>query len=114
MSTELRFSAQRLLGNQRVRTDGTRVNLVVHQVRQLQHVDVADRDRLFELVAGHAVMQRCLARSRQTGALEQAILMIVITYLPHGIVDTFLIARRRRMTAAARTQDLNEAANGRA
>src|SRR5579864_1997659 len=35
LSAELRLSAQRLLSDQRVRTDGARVNLVVHQVRQL-------------------------------------------------------------------------------
>ena len=49
LSTELRLAAQRLLGDERVRTDGTRVDLVVDQVRELEHVDVADRDRLFEL-----------------------------------------------------------------
>ena len=62
LSAELRLAAQRLLGDQRVRSDRTRVDLVVDQVRQLQHVDVADCDRLFELVAGHAVVQVGLAR----------------------------------------------------
>src|ERR1700685_1935907 len=61
LSAELRLAAQWLLGDQRVGSDGTRVNLVVHQMRQLQHVDVADAHRLFELVAGHAVVQRRLA-----------------------------------------------------
>src|ERR1700686_528203 len=73
LSSELRLAAQRLLGDQRVRTDGTRVNLVVHQVRQLQHVDVTNRDRLFELLTGHAVVKSGLARSWQTGVFEQSL-----------------------------------------
>src|ERR1019366_495931 len=39
LASELRLATQRLLRDQRVRPDGTRMNLVVHQVRQLQHVD---------------------------------------------------------------------------
>jgi branched-chain amino acid transport system permease protein len=42
-----------------------------------------------------------------------AVLMLVIAYLPHGIVDTLQIARRRRITAAARAQPVaKEAADG--
>ena len=47
------------------------MNLVVHQVRQLQHVDVAHGDRQFELLARHAVAQRGLARSGQARARQQ-------------------------------------------
>ena len=56
LAAELRLAAQRLLGDQRVRPDGAGVDLVVHQVRQLQHVDVAHRHRLLERLPGHAVV----------------------------------------------------------
>ena len=55
LAAELRLAAQRLLGDERVRTDRTRMDLVVHQMVQLQHVDVADRDRARERLAGAAV-----------------------------------------------------------
>ena len=51
LAAELRLAAERLLGDERVRSDRPRVDLVVDQVRQLQHVDVADGDVLLELVA---------------------------------------------------------------
>jgi branched-chain amino acid transport system permease protein len=42
-----------------------------------------------------------------------AVLMLVITYLPHGIVDTLLITYRRKVTGAARADALaREAADG--
>jgi branched-chain amino acid transport system permease protein len=42
-----------------------------------------------------------------------AVLMLVITYLPHGIVDSLMIAYRRRATGAARADALaKEAADG--
>src|ERR1017187_9989949 len=65
LATELRLAAQRLLGDQRVRSDGTRVDLVVNQVGKFEHVDITDRDRLLELVTRHAVVQVRLARTRQ-------------------------------------------------
>src|SRR6266568_4125492 len=71
LTTKLRLAAQRLLGNQRVRSNGSRVDLVVDQVRQLEHVDVANRHRLFEAFSGHAVIKERLARSRQPGTLQQ-------------------------------------------
>ena len=48
LAAELRLAAQRLLRDQRIRSDGAGVDLVVDQVRQLQHVDVAHRHRLLE------------------------------------------------------------------
>ena len=62
LPAELRLAAQRLSRNQRVRPDGPRVNLVVHQVRKLEHVNVAHRHRLLELLACHAVVESRLAR----------------------------------------------------
>src|SRR5207249_4813472 len=71
LSAELRLAAQRLLSDERVRPDGTSVNLVVNKMRQLEHVDVADSDWLVELVAAHAVEEVDLAGMRQTCNLEQ-------------------------------------------
>src|ERR1700722_8443299 len=61
LPTELRLATQRLLRDERIRSDRTSVNLVVDQVGKLQHVDVAHSCRLFELLARHAVKQRRLA-----------------------------------------------------
>ena len=60
LAAELRLAAERLLGDQRVRPDRARVDLVVHQVRQLQHVDVADGDVLLELVARSCRRTACV------------------------------------------------------
>src|SRR6266404_6144777 len=71
LAAELRLAAERLLRDERVRADGARVNLVVDEVRKLEHVDVADSDRLVELVAAHAVEEVDLAGVRQTRDFEQ-------------------------------------------
>src|SRR5437773_5985351 len=73
LSAELRLAAERLLRDERVRPDRARMDLVVDQVRQLQHVDVADRDVLLERLAGHAVVQLRLAALRQARAIEPAL-----------------------------------------
>ena len=70
LSTELRFTAERLLGDERVRADGASVNLVIDQVRQLQHIDVADRDFLLERHTRHAIVEPRLACFRQVRLLE--------------------------------------------
>src|SRR5207302_987800 len=51
LSTELGLSAQRLLRDERVRARRACVDLVLDEVVQLHHVDVADGDRLLELLA---------------------------------------------------------------
>ena len=63
LAAELRLAAQRLLGDERVRTGGTGVDLVVHQVVQLQHVHDADGDLVRERIAAAAVEQARLAAS---------------------------------------------------
>src|SRR6266853_3352914 len=70
LSAELRLAAERLLRDERVRPDRPRVDLVVDQVRQLQHVDVADGDVLLEGVARHAVEELRLAALRQAGLIQ--------------------------------------------
>src|SRR5580704_6540025 len=71
LAAELRFATERLLGDERVRTDGPCVNLVVDEVRKFEHVDVADRDRLIELLAGHTVEEIDLSGVRQASNFEQ-------------------------------------------
>src|SRR5262249_23287137 len=51
--------------------DGAGVDFVVNQVRQLEHVDVANGDRLIELLAGHTVEEVDLASVRQARDFEQ-------------------------------------------
>src|ERR1700690_2778463 len=55
LAAELGLAAQRLLRDERVGSDRTRVDLVVHQMVQLEHVDVADRDGTLERLARAAV-----------------------------------------------------------
>src|SRR5271165_6765671 len=71
LTAELRLASQRLLGDQRVRTDRTRVDLVVYQIRELEHVDIADGYRLLELLARHAVIKVSLAGLGQVALRQQ-------------------------------------------
>src|ERR1700677_5250895 len=57
LSAELRLTAQRLLGNERVRPDRTSVDLVVDKVRELEHIDVANSGGLLEGVSDHALVE---------------------------------------------------------
>src|SRR5690606_24812304 len=68
LATELRLAAQRLLGDHRVRAGAARVDLVVHEVVQLEDVHVTDRHRLRVGLAGTTVEQACLA-----GLADQAL-----------------------------------------
>src|SRR5262249_46926048 len=70
LAAELRLAAERLLRDERVRPDRARVDLVVDQVRQLEHVDVAHRHVLLERHARHAVVKARLAAARQARSLE--------------------------------------------
>ena len=47
------------------------MNLVVDKVRELEHIDVANRYRLLKLLACHAVEERRLAGRRQAGRSQQ-------------------------------------------
>ena len=55
--------------DERVRAGRARVDLVVHEVEQLQDVHEADRDVLRELLAGLAVVERHLPEHRLGGRL---------------------------------------------
>src|SRR5678815_5231205 len=62
LTTKLRLTAEWLLRDQAVWSDRASVDLVVDQVRQLQHVDVSDRHLLLERVATETVVQRRFTR----------------------------------------------------
>src|SRR6476620_10285753 len=62
LATELGLTAERLLGDHRVRTRRASVDLVVDEVVELEDVHVADRDGLRERLAGAAVEEARLAR----------------------------------------------------
>src|SRR5262245_18017877 len=62
LAAELRLAAERLLCDQAVRADRARVNLVVHQVREFEHVYVPHGHLLLERLARHAVVEDGLAR----------------------------------------------------
>src|SRR5690606_35148765 len=80
LATELGLTAQRLLGDHRVRAGAARVDLVVHEVVQLEDVHVADRDLVRERLAAAAVEQpglavatdEALAVATRVGRLQQA------------------------------------------
>src|SRR5690606_16653567 len=83
LTTELRFTTQRLLGNQAVGTGGTRMHLVVDQVVQLQHVHVADGSGALELVAGTPIEQLHLAAFRQIGQFQHGLDLALLGTVEH-------------------------------
>src|SRR5438445_8821937 len=70
LSAELRLAAQRLLGDEAVRTGRPRVDLVFDKVRELEHVDHAHGHRLVKLVTGAPVAEPDLAIFWQPGLLQ--------------------------------------------
>ena len=72
LAAELRLAAEWLLGDEAVWSDRARVDLVVHQVVQLQHIDVAHRHLPLELLARASVIQGHLARAVEIGKLQRA------------------------------------------
>jgi branched-chain amino acid transport system permease protein len=86
-------------------------------VTVLAYVVLGGRRSVLGPLAGAAILSllpeiaRPLADNRLI--VHGAVLMLVITYLPHGIVDSLMIAYRRRATGAARADALaREAADG--
>src|SRR5439155_1201818 len=71
LSAELGFTTKRLLSDERVRSDGTSVDLVVDEVRELEHVDVADGGGLLEGFSDHAIVELRLARAGETSGLQK-------------------------------------------
>ncbi len=71
LAAELGLAAQGLLRDQRVRPDGAGVDLVIHQVVELEHVDEADGDFFAEGFPGAAVAKDGFAGFGQAGLFEQ-------------------------------------------
>src|SRR5689334_23415166 len=70
LATELGLTAERLLGDHRVRAGRARVDLVVDQVVELQDVHVAHGDRVRERLAGATVEEpRLSVRADQADAV---------------------------------------------
>src|SRR5699024_9449005 len=83
LAAELGLAAQRLLRDQRVRTGGAGMHLVVNQVVQLEDVHVANRDFAAERLAGAAVDQLRLARFRQTRQTQQFTDFVFVGTIEH-------------------------------
>ena len=77
LAAELGLAAQRLLRHERVRPRRARVDLVVHEVEQLEDVHEADRDLLLERVAGLAVEEPDLAGAPRPGAAFSSITNLI-------------------------------------
>src|SRR5262249_34158924 len=71
LAAELRFAAERLLRDERIRADAARVNLVIDKVRELKHVNVADGNWLIEHVSRYSVVEIDLSGMRQARNFEQ-------------------------------------------
>ena len=67
LAAELRLAAERLLGDERVRPDRARVDLVVDEVVELEHVHDAHGDVVVERLAGRPSNSTRLAVERQAG-----------------------------------------------
>ena len=90
LATELRLPTQRLLGDHRVRAGRPGVDLVVHEVRQLQDVDVADGHRAVVGLTGAAVVERRLAVGGDEAAVARAVGV-------HGLEEVLDRALRTRL-----------------
>ena len=93
LAAELRLAAERLLGDERVRPDRARVDLVVDQVVELEHVHHAHRDVVVERLAGAAVEEHRLAvESGSPASVERGLDLVLVGAVEH---------RRREVDALA-------------
>src|ERR1019366_9095312 len=65
LAAKLGLTAERLLCDERIRTNRASVDLVIDQVGKLEHVNVADGYGLFEHLAGHTVEEIDFSGKRQ-------------------------------------------------
>src|SRR5690554_4339830 len=70
LTTELRLTAERLLGHQAVRPDGTCVDLIVNKVIEFEHVHHSNRNIFVECLTGASVIEDALAAGIQTGTFK--------------------------------------------
>src|SRR4029450_5520443 len=64
LAAELRLASQRLLGDEGVGPDRAGVHLVVDEMGELQHIDLAHRHLLMEWLPCPAIVEVCLAALR--------------------------------------------------
>src|SRR3989344_7632148 len=57
LAASLRFPAERLLSNQRIRTDGAHMNFIFNHMRKLKHINLPDGNILVEFLARSPVEQ---------------------------------------------------------
>src|SRR3990167_7947641 len=67
LSADLRLAAERLLGDERVRTDRAHVDFIFHHVVELYDVHVADGEFLLKGLAGATISEQELAVLRKPG-----------------------------------------------
>ena len=93
LAAELRLAAQRLLGDQAVGADRAGVDLVVDEVVQLQHVDVADRHLAIERIAGAPVVERHLPGMIEAGEIEHVLDVGLLGAVEHRRRDRHAVAQ---------------------
>ena len=87
LAAELCFTAERLLRDQRVRTGGTGVDLIIYQVVQFQIIHVAHRDQIIKRFAGAAVIQlglRVLCQ-RNAGEIQLCGIAVAVIFFLSGV-----------------------------
>src|SRR6185437_15591473 len=84
LAAELGLTAQWLLGDEAVRPDRASVDLVVDEMVQLEHVDVADRHLTVELLAGAPVHERHLTRRGKTRLAQHPHNVVLAGTVEHG------------------------------
>src|SRR5215204_2321347 len=89
LAAELGLAAKWLLGDQRVRTCAPGVDLVVHQVQELEYVHVTDGDPAVERLSCPAVIEGDLAT-----AAHARWSTAVVTHLLDGFVDVLHLSAR--------------------
>ncbi len=73
LPAELRLSAERLLGHERIWTDGPGVYLVVNKMSQLHNIDVTDGDPLVEPPAGAPIIERGFSIFGEAGLCQKGL-----------------------------------------
>src|SRR3989338_2463385 len=83
LASALGFSSQRLLGDKRIRPDGSHMNLVLHHMVQLHHINLAHRHLLVKKFSRPAVAKFDFAVFGQTGFFK-----LLSDFIFRGSVET--------------------------
>ena len=71
LPAELRFSAQRLLCDERIRSRRTSMDLVIHQVMKLEHIHIAYCNTVIKILSRSSVLQLHLSVAIVAGKLQR-------------------------------------------